>query len=156
MPFATKEGRNRWQREYTKKPHVKAARKKHRQGDKFRAWYSRYVKTPVGLALVKRRNLKKHQIYEEIIRESKKEPCIDCGGRFPSWCMDFHHARGVKKFQIGRGWAKSKGVLEEELAKCDLLCANCHRIRHVNGNGQVISMLTVMRESEILSLIREK
>lgn len=62
-------------------------------------------------------------------------PCIDCGGVFP-WCvMDFDHRPGeVKEFGIGRvGHYRTTPTtiarLEKEIAKCDLVCANCHRIR---------------------------
>lgn len=61
----------------------------------------------------------------------KAIPCFDCGRCFPPECMDFDHVRGEKKFQIAhitRGWAK----IEEELQKCDLVCANCHRTRTRN------------------------
>ena len=46
--------------------------------------------------------------------------------------MDFDHRPGeVKKHQLG-GMTKtvySWAVIEAEIAKCDLVCANCHRIR---------------------------
>jgi hypothetical protein len=47
--------------------------------------------------------------------------------------MDFHHRDGVKKdmpvswlVNMGAAWIR----IEAEMAKCDLVCANCHRIRH--------------------------
>jgi hypothetical protein len=45
--------------------------------------------------------------------------------------MDFDHVRGEKLFGIGPGVA-SHGLkaLATEIAKCDLVCANCHRRRH--------------------------
>ncbi len=58
---------------------------------------------------------------------------MDCGNKFPPECMDFDHVRGEKLFNIcsnkGRqqGWKK---VLVE-IAKCDLVCSNCHRTRTV-------------------------
>lgn len=60
----------------------------------------------------------------------KSKPCADCGHTFPPYCMDFHHALGDKKFSISKKWlTPDMGLLEAELAKCELLCANCHRIR---------------------------
>jgi hypothetical protein len=60
----------------------------------------------------------------------KDSPCIDCGSSYPPECMDFDHVRGVKKFNIG--WSihhqPFKEILEE-IEKCELVCANCHRIR---------------------------
>lgn len=61
----------------------------------------------------------------------KSKPCSDCGLKFPVCCMDFDHARGTKKFNLGSMFAHhySKKLIEKELKKCDLVCANCHRVR---------------------------
>jgi len=64
----------------------------------------------------------------------KSHPCVDCGGMFPAVCMDFHHARGVKTFRIADK-LRSKEAILAELEKCDLLCSNCHRIRHAKARG---------------------
>jgi hypothetical protein len=60
----------------------------------------------------------------------KDQPCADCGRRYPSECMDFDHVRGKKIFGIAREWNRWgwKTILRE-IAKCDVVCANCHRIR---------------------------
>lgn len=65
------------------------------------------------------------------LNEQKCIPCADCKGTFPSMCMDFDHRdRNDKSFGIGR-WANgmSRATLAVEIAKCDVVCANCHRIR---------------------------
>lgn len=59
----------------------------------------------------------------------KTGPCLDCGGAFPPECMDFDHVRGTKSFNIGEHFYMREERLLEEVAKCDLVCANCHRIR---------------------------
>lgn len=68
-----------------------------------------------------------------IIVEAKNRDCADCGGRFPSCVMDFDHVRGEKKFKISEAVQRAYGLsfdrLRAEIAKCDLVCANCHRIR---------------------------
>lgn len=66
------------------------------------------------------------------VNEQKARPCLDCGGRFPSEAMDFDHRDGsTKKFEISSVMARTRSQTEvrEEIAKCDLICANCHRIR---------------------------
>lgn len=62
---------------------------------------------------------------------AKKRPCLDCGKRFPTCCMDFDHRDPKEKcFSIGVGYRSvSLDALIAEIAKCDLVCANCHRIR---------------------------
>ena len=61
----------------------------------------------------------------------KAAPCVDCGKTFPACVMQYDHVRGVKKkdvaLMIAGGW--SLKTIAEEIAKCDLVCANCHAIR---------------------------
>lgn len=61
----------------------------------------------------------------------KDAPCMDCGNKFPPYVMDYDHVRGTRTIEVSaavaRGWSV-KRVLEE-IAKCDLVCTNCHRIR---------------------------
>src|SRR6056300_1374891 len=58
--------------------------------------------------------------------------CVDCGGTFPPRVFDFHHVNpDDKEHKIAsmlrsQSWENAK----QELDKCVLLCANCHRIRH--------------------------
>ena len=57
---------------------------------------------------------------------------MDCGGRFEPWMMDFDHRDPMQKlFSLvaENVYLKSRSVLEAEVAKCDVICANCHRIR---------------------------
>lgn len=66
----------------------------------------------------------------EIVREAKtNKPCVDCRVIYPAYVMDFDHVRGVKCFAISMRKNISAGPLYEEIAKCDVICANCHRER---------------------------
>ena len=61
----------------------------------------------------------------------KRLPCTDCGNTFPTICMDFDHlplytkskaiSNAVRKYSFDR--------LKGEIAKCELVCSNCHRVR---------------------------
>ena len=55
--------------------------------------------------------------------------CIDCGYRKNPRALQFDHVRGVKQGNIGNMKFWSWGRLLEELAKCELRCANCHAER---------------------------
>ena len=74
---------------------------------------------------------KQAPVKREYLDAVKNRPCTDCGNWFPSECMDFDHRLGiVKKFTIGSAaYSKSLNLIVQEVAKCDLVCANCHRIR---------------------------
>lgn len=63
------------------------------------------------------------------LAELKSGPCADCGNRFHPVAMDFDHRDPAEKsFQISKGPKNLQRVLAE-IAKCDLVCANCHRVR---------------------------
>jgi len=58
--------------------------------------------------------------------------CVDCGEAHPA-TLDFHHTNPAEKERslgdIGKyGWSVQK--VQDEIAKCVILCANCHRKRH--------------------------
>jgi len=60
----------------------------------------------------------------------KARPCHDCGGTFPPCCMDFDHRNpSTKKGLVSRMFRRRMSLLLEEIQKCDVVCANCHRIR---------------------------
>lgn len=73
----------------------------------------------------------KRRIYKEtgkIARAAKSKPCKDCRRRFPHYIMDFDHTRGNKCGELGKFRTNIAAFLRE-LAKCDIVCANCHRRR---------------------------
>ncbi len=66
------------------------------------------------------------------LRELREVPCADCGGRFAAHQMDFDHRDpSTKQFTLcsGRAALKSREQILAEAAKCDVVCANCHRLR---------------------------
>ncbi|MBI2780962.1 MAG: hypothetical protein HYX55_04080 [Chloroflexi bacterium] len=66
------------------------------------------------------------------LRELRDVPCADCGGRFAPHKMDFDHRDpSEKSFRLSAAAAalKSREQLLVETAKCDVVCANCHRLR---------------------------
>ncbi len=55
--------------------------------------------------------------------------CADCGFNNPV-ALDFDHVRGEKLFEVADkvSWFSLDKLLDE-IEKCDIVCANCHRIR---------------------------
>ena len=60
-------------------------------------------------------------------------PCADCGGQFPAEAMQWDHLPGADKVSDVSNLLRrlSKTRVLEEIAKCELVCANCHAIRTV-------------------------
>lgn len=83
------------------------------------------------------RNRLKFEENSRRVREAKDRPCMDCGGKFPPFVMDFDHRDGVTKLGniagLLKSWSWAK--LQTEIDKCDLICANCHRIRTARRAG---------------------
>lgn len=96
--------------------------------EKIRAYSQQYIarhKNKINHASKTRAAIK----YEWLIT-LKTNSCMDCGGKFPPECMHFDHVRGIKTFGISSSKGRSKEKILAEIAKCDLICANCHAIRH--------------------------
>lgn len=102
-------------------------------------------KVPLGLraneeSVKARRDRRREQFRRSLSKRRRKRKlelvaayggrCIDCGySTFPE-ALQFHHRDpSTKDFGLG-SFSGSLARLIEEAAKCDLLCANCHRIRH--------------------------
>lgn len=66
---------------------------------------------------------------EIFYRKEKEKPCSDCNKCYPYYVMQFDHVRGRKKYSIAAIRNGSISRLKIELAKCDLVCSNCHAER---------------------------
>ncbi len=79
-------------------------------------------------------NKKKRKVRRDYVQKEKDKPCMDCGIKYPYYVMDFDHVRGEKKFNLSSTTIGSKAYkrIEDEIAKCDVVCANCHRARTYN------------------------
>lgn len=84
----------------------------------------------------KEKYLRTRRDYRDRERQKMKEflsdkSCMDCGNT--DWrVFEFDHRDpSIKEFNIGDR-LRTKGSFEscaEEIAKCDIVCANCHKIR---------------------------
>jgi hypothetical protein len=65
---------------------------------------------------------------EFILEYLSTHPCVDCGENDPI-VLDFDHVRNKKFKNVGilclNGFSVDK--IKEEIDKCDVRCANCHR-----------------------------
>ncbi len=127
-----KEKRAEYSKEYYSRPEIKRKRteyrKKHYEENKenYNARQTeRYIK----------RKKNKDRLADWVTEKYENIPCMDCDLVFPWECMDFdHRPEEVKSFGIstkGRLSITSENIalIEKEIAKCDLICSNDHRIR---------------------------
>ena len=91
-----------------------------------RGWYQRNRKARQEAQNKRNRERKRFWI------ERLGGKCEDCGGTFHESCYDFHHL-GEKDTNPSVVLNRSYERQEEEMSKCVLLCANCHRVRHFGG-----------------------
>ncbi len=74
-----------------------------------------------------------------VVNGIKSDPCMDCGRCYPSCVMEFHHRDPAQKISCVSKMALSLAPIGRvllEIGKCDLLCANCHRIRTYSNKHQ--------------------
>jgi hypothetical protein len=77
------------------------------------------------------RAIKANEEIVNFVRELKNNPCMDCGNKFHFSAMDFDHRDADEKvMSIAKlvSWGNKQKVIDE-IAKCDLVCSNCHRVR---------------------------
>ena len=94
-----------------------------------KSWYKKHPRSTA-------RSHKTRQKERRDYVKSKKNnlPCLDCGISYPWYVMDFDHVRGKKQFNLSivGSMICSFEKIDREIAKCDLVCANCHRARTFN------------------------
>lgn len=77
--------------------------------------------------------LKRNHDKIQLVEKLKRRACLDCRRTFPPVCLDFdHRPQSNKAFVISRAVLDCKvtlAALKAEIAKCELVCACCHRLR---------------------------
>lgn len=77
------------------------------------------------------RTKKRHEEIRQLLNEYVKDKsCVNCGESDPV-VFEFHHKNPKEKeFEIGSALNRKRENVLKELAKCIILCANCHRRVH--------------------------
>lgn len=73
-----------------------------------------------------------------LVEYKMKNPCR-CGESHPA-ALDFHHRESSSKsFDISTGLSRgySWNKMAEEIAKCDVICRNCHSILHWGEDNEI-------------------
>ena len=95
----------------------------------WRDWYSKDEHRQRHHQLVGERRRARANRHRGIVRALKRQPCADCGKTCPAEAMDFDHL-WAKRLDTSRLPHVSGTVtMLEGVEKCEVVCANCHRIR---------------------------
>jgi len=77
-----------------------------------------------------------------MLAQAKDRACADCGVQYPAVVMDFDHVRGQKRFNLSKAvqspFSLTFEEIRAEIAKCDVVCANCHRIRTARSHYAIM------------------
>ncbi|MEX2229835.1 MAG: hypothetical protein WEB13_09390 [Dehalococcoidia bacterium] len=110
----------------------------HRMGDGHQAWCKPCRKAWDADYWVRQRvvRIRQQKVRLQGLREwirslKSSQPCADCGGYFHWIAMTYDHLPGsAKRGEISNLIAGGyRRVVEAELEKCELVCANCHAVR---------------------------
>jgi hypothetical protein len=93
----------------------------------YRAHKEKYI------AKAKRSAAARRELVRETIQKAKQgKTCADCGAAYPPWVLQFDHLDDSEKQaavanMAGHGLSVTRVV--REIAKCEIVCANCHADR---------------------------
>lgn len=97
---------------------------------KNKASYAKH-KDVVGARVKARRQKYRRLIMNYLLRH----PCVDCGESDPRVLEFDHRDPAEKKFNISISVTRNWDSLMDEIDKCDIRCANCHRRRTAEQFG---------------------
>lgn len=83
------------------------------------------------MARVKSKPYKK-DCRQYIVEQKTNNPCVDCGNIYDFHAMQYDHLPQFEKlFNIARfqDYTNDIEVVKAEIAKCELVCGNCHSYR---------------------------
>ena len=72
-------------------------------------------------------NIRRQRVLEFLRAFKVEHGCADCGYKEHHAALDFDHVKDGKSINVC--FAKSVEQAKSEIALCEVVCANCHRIR---------------------------
>lgn len=101
-------------------------------------WYKQKKEDPNWVNKINNQAKKRSSSIKTFLKEYKLlYGCKDCGYKQHHVGLDFDHIIGTKNFNV----CLSKSITEakKEIKKCEVVCANCHRIRTYNRLHNIIN-----------------
>ncbi len=80
--------------------------------------------------------------------------CIECGYSVCLEALQFHHRDAATKLFSLANFSGSYDQMRAEARKCDLLCANCHRIRHTPAEAGPTATVALRRQKKMKAIRR--
>ena len=113
----------------TERQRIQSPEKAQENRDRVRRWAT---ENPERYRLGQQRSRQK---YKKAVDDMKT--ACSCGETHKA-CLDFHHIKpSTKLFDIGKMFGKvSLSRMLAEIAKCNILCSNCHRKLHAQERQQ--------------------
>lgn len=120
MPYKDPEKRRQYNRDYHKR------------------WYHRNKSQRISQV-----QQRKRQIREWMRQLKEGMSCVKCGlsGMENAWALEFHHKNHEDKETIVSSLVSagaSKKKILAEIAKCDVICSNCHRKEHYQQHRDAV------------------
>ncbi len=69
------------------------------------------------------------EILDAIVAPFLSQPCADCGLTYPPAVMEFDHTGDNKARNVMSMAGYTKERILAEIAKCEVVCGNCHNLR---------------------------
>lgn len=84
-----------------------------------------------NIARTSNNRVERRRALAKYAQAAKQYPCVDCKVQYPYYVMEFDHVRGKKLGAVCNliNEAVKMEVLQAEIAKCEVVCSNCHSIR---------------------------
>jgi len=129
-PEKSRESSRRWQKNNPDKVKERERRRvREYDPEKRSKWYrERADRDPEFKIKSNERNARRLAEVRQFIADFKLAAgCKDCGYKRHHAALDFDHVRGEKRINVCN--ARSISAALKEIEKCEVVCANCHRIR---------------------------
>ena len=108
------------------------AERRHKEWEERRARLGPIKRDISSLEAKERRVIRNRTLIREYL---STHPCVDCGD--DRWeVLEFDHVRGEKEQTVG--FLSREGSIErieKEIEKCDVRCANCHRLKTIKEDN---------------------
>lgn len=94
-----------------------------------------------------RKTLRRKDLLGFISEIKECSPCVDCGEFYPHYVMDWDHLPGETKWMSVSKMSTrcSRESILSEIAKCELVCANCHRERTHQRRDEAVAGIDIIQ-----------